>query len=129
MTHNKAREQYEDVPARVKRVIDGDTLEVELDLGFHARRVTQVRLRDVDTAEIHGVAHDSEEYARGQKHTSFVRQWVEQGRLMDLDFPFVVDSYEEGKYHDRWIGTIMRMRDGHLLSDDLIDAFPEVENR
>lgn len=38
--------------ARVIRVIDGDTYEMFLDLGFHVHRVVRVRLKGVDTPEL-----------------------------------------------------------------------------
>ncbi|WP_419791404.1 thermonuclease family protein [Staphylococcus chromogenes] len=37
--------------ARVLRVIDGDTLEMRIDLGFHTHTVRKVRLLGVDTPE------------------------------------------------------------------------------
>ncbi|WP_194755198.1 thermonuclease family protein, partial [Staphylococcus chromogenes] len=37
--------------AKVLRVIDGDTLEMRIDLGFHTHTVRKVRLLGVDTPE------------------------------------------------------------------------------
>ncbi|MBU0468880.1 MAG: thermonuclease family protein [Candidatus Omnitrophica bacterium] len=38
--------------AKVKRVVDGDTLLVEIDLGFNARTRTRLRLRGINTPEL-----------------------------------------------------------------------------
>lgn len=41
-------------PAVAVRVIDGDTMDVCLDLGFGIRRATRVRLLGINCPEIHG---------------------------------------------------------------------------
>ncbi len=41
-------------PARADRVIDGDTMDVCLDLGFGIQRATRVRLLGINCPEIHG---------------------------------------------------------------------------
>lgn len=43
-------------PARVVRVIDGDTLDVRLDLGFGIARETRVRLLGINCPEVHGAS-------------------------------------------------------------------------
>ena len=37
--------------ARVKRVVDGDTLDLDIDLGFHITLRERVRLMGIDTPE------------------------------------------------------------------------------
>jgi len=58
---------------RVIEVIDGDTLDCEVDLGFRAQKQIRVRLADVDTDEIFGVEDTSTEYERGIKQKEWVR--------------------------------------------------------
>lgn len=41
-------------PCIILSVIDGDTIDVELDLGFHIKMKERVRLLDVDTPEVFG---------------------------------------------------------------------------
>jgi micrococcal nuclease len=40
--------------AEVLRVIDGDTIEVKLDLGFHIYKVARIRVHGINTPEIRG---------------------------------------------------------------------------
>lgn len=40
--------------ATIVRVIDGDTLELDAQLGFHVTKRVRVRLRDIDAPEIRG---------------------------------------------------------------------------
>ena len=51
--------------AEVGRVVDGDTIDAVIDLGFYIEITERLRLEGLDTPEIHGVAHASEEYKKG----------------------------------------------------------------
>jgi endonuclease YncB( thermonuclease family) len=64
--------------AEVVRVVDGDTLDVSIDLGFGIvfRPDKGIRLAVVNTAEIHGVKKESEEYAAGMESTTYVTKWL-----------------------------------------------------
>jgi micrococcal nuclease len=87
--------------AELVRVIDGDTVDLEVDLGFHLRQTIRVRLKDVDTPEIHGVKHNSDEYAAGLKAKQFVENWFKGAS--DL----CVQTSKTGKY-GRWLGVITK---------------------
>lgn len=112
--------------ADVERVVDGDTLDLRIDLGFGVILTgdeARVRLRDVDTAEIYGTSKDSEEYAAGQRHKEFVEEWVANGT--DQEWPFFIETRkddERGKY-GRWLAVIIRRSDQAVLNDDLVDEF------
>src|SRR6056297_56934 len=82
--------------AQIDEVVDGDTIDVVVDLGFNMRRDIRLRLAGVDTAETYGVSHDSEEYARGVKHTQFVEQWI--GADTTSEWPFIVRTEKKGKF-------------------------------
>lgn len=68
-------------PAQVVRVVDGDTLDVEIDLGFHIRTKERVRLYDIDTPEIFGSTAEP----RGQAARAFVEWWLPEDRRVVLD--------------------------------------------
>lgn len=112
--------------ADVQRIVDGDTLDLRIDLGFGIILTgdeARVRLRDVDTAEIFGTSKDSEEYAAGQRHKEFVEEWVTDGT--DQEWPFFIETRkddERGKY-GRWLAVIIRRSDEAVLNDDLVDEF------
>ena len=46
--------------ARPFTVVDGDTVDLEVDLGFRARKTIQARLSGTDTAETYGVSTENE---------------------------------------------------------------------
>lgn len=41
--------------AELVRVIDGDTIDFNLDLGFHISQLTRIRVRNFDAPEIRGI--------------------------------------------------------------------------
>jgi micrococcal nuclease len=63
--------------ARATRVIDGDTVALEIDLGLNVRLDVRVRLYAVNTPETHGVKRDTDEYRRGSEATGYVKSAIE----------------------------------------------------
>lgn len=55
--------------ATIARVVDGDTLYVDVDLGFYLRQTMQLRLKGIDTPEIRG-----ESRPEGLKAKQFVEE-------------------------------------------------------
>lgn len=62
--------------ATVLKVIDADTLEVEIDLGFSTFTKQRIRLSGVDTSEIYGVKKESAEYQKGSEAFGFTQGWI-----------------------------------------------------
>jgi len=115
-------------PAQVTLVVDGDTLDVRLDLGFEIYTVERVRLADVDTSEVYGVEKDSQEYKRGKMHSEETRRWVETARNeYDGDWPFVLysEKYERGVY-GRIIGRLEAKHSRVNLGNHLQSEFDDV---
>lgn len=112
--------------ADVERVVDGDTIDLEIDRGFGITLTgdeARVRLLGIDTAEIFGSAEGSDEYVAGQEHKTFVEEWVEDAG--DEEWPVFVETRkddERGKY-GRWLATLHRRNDGSVLNDDLVAEF------
>lgn len=50
---------------KVLRVIDGDTVDILVHLGFGICSELRFRLAGIDAPEIYGVKHESEEYRKG----------------------------------------------------------------
>lgn len=110
--------------AQITNVVDGDTLDVEIDLGFGLRKEVRLRLLGVDTAEVYGVSKDSDLYKTGKRHSAFVQSWVESGEKVDDSFPFIVKTEKRGKF-GRYLATVHRS-DGAVLNDDLLETFDGV---
>jgi endonuclease YncB( thermonuclease family) len=58
------------------KVIDGDTADLDLDLGFSITLRQRIRLYGLDAPEIH--SKDPAEKAKGQESMLFVSQWFQQ---------------------------------------------------
>lgn len=79
----------------VKRVVDGDTLDLSVDLGFNITNKIRVRLVDVDTPEVRG---KDKEF--GLLVTRKVREWIE-----NASGQMYVCTRKTGKY-GRWLARL-----------------------
>ena len=59
----------------VTRVVDGDTIDVDIDLGFNIKYSERVRLLGINTPETR--TRDLEEKAKGLEAKDFVINWLE----------------------------------------------------
>tara|TARA_R100001082_G_scaffold101102_1_gene70535 strand:+ start:836 stop:1264 length:429 start_codon:yes stop_codon:yes gene_type:complete len=62
---------------KVERVVDGDTIDVVLDLGFDIQYKSRVRLYGIDTPESR--TRDRDEKARGKMAGAFLKEAIEKG--------------------------------------------------
>lgn len=114
-------------PCTVGSIVDGDTIDLMVDMGFRTTREVRVRLNGVDTAEMYGVDDDSEEYATAQQHRQFVKEWVQRGFSYDADWPFVAETEKGTGKYGRYIAiSLTRKSDGNELITDLIEQYPNV---
>lgn len=109
--------------ARVLRVVDGDTLDFEIDLGFEVFTRTRCRLYGVDTPEIYGVKKESEEYARGKAASDFTKDWIQKNQSQDgllIIRSWNGEKIEGGKY-GRWLVNVFPIVSFSCsLNEDLI---------
>jgi micrococcal nuclease len=89
--------------ATAKRVIDGDTYELELDLGLRVRCVVPVRLRGLDCPEI-----------RTQEGLAARRSAEE---LFKTSKSCVVETHKDTQSFARWIADVYV--DGKSMADEL----------
>ncbi|RKD86496.1 thermonuclease family protein [Mangrovibacterium diazotrophicum] len=81
--------------AEIVKVVDGDTYEIDIDLGLSVWvRGERIRLYGVNTPEVYGVKHDSEEYLAGKAASDFVKSIMKKGTLAIVET--LKDS--KGKY-------------------------------
>lgn len=60
---------YEFTKVKLLKVVDGDTMDFEIDLGFRQKTEQRFRLRDIDTPEIYRPHNEAElNHALGAKH-------------------------------------------------------------
>ena len=82
---------------KIKRIIDGDTIDVEISLGFNITIVQRVRLKDIDAAETR--TKDLKEKAEGL----MAKEWLEK----ELSKPgeWIIETTKDDKY-GRILGTL-----------------------
>ena len=105
----------------ILRVVDGDTLIVEIDLGFRTHKQDSIRLIGVDTPELR--SRDAAERERAQAAKTYVTEWwSEHARHASLTdpFPFEMRSEKDDSF-GRWLGQL-QCRQGHCLNFDLLDT-------
>lgn len=99
----------------ILRILDGDTFECEVDLGFSTFKKTKVRLLGVDTPETYRPSNEAEKY-HGEQATEFAKNWFD-------GYEILLRSEKAGSF--RWLGHFYRvMPDGKYesLTDALIKA-------
>ena len=83
--------------SKLTKVIDGDTVDLVIDVGFHTLRHERIRLYDVNTPEMYGI-----EKKTGIKYKEFVKDWfAKYGNECQIDT--IKDT--KGKY-GRYLGII-----------------------
>ena len=96
--------------ADVTRVVDGDTLDVRIDVGFRGTRVERLRLADIDAWEKRG-----EHREKGRAAQRFVENWLSEHGARVLIRTAKGDSF------GRWIAHIHPLEGGPALNDQLVE--------
>ena len=65
---------------KVKRVVDGDTMDVILDLGFDIHHAVRVRMAGIDTPESR--TRDKDEKARGKLSKAFLKESIKGRKII-----------------------------------------------
>lgn len=98
--------------ARAVRVVDGDTLDVVIDCGFHGYRTERLRLLGVNTPELKG-----ETRAAGEDAKAFVQDWL--AAAGDGDWPLVIRT-EQADAFGRYLAVVWAANGGACLNDALL---------
>lgn len=102
------------IPARVLKVIDGDTIKVRAKIWVRLRMTANARIRGVDAPEIRG-AKCAQERKRGEAARDYVRLVIGRGKRVCLL------EVKDDKYGGRVTATV-QLPDGRDLARLLIDA-------
>lgn len=101
---------------RLLDVIDGDTVELEIELGFHARLTVRVRLDGIDTPELRGKTTDERRSAHDAQ--ALVAQWCE-ARADRIILRTVRDGRDK---FGRLLATLIDQDTGETVQQALIEA-------
>ncbi|MGB2727371.1 MAG: thermonuclease family protein [Halobacteriota archaeon] len=101
--------------AKLDRVVDGDTMDVVIDLGFYVEMRERVRLEGIDTPEIYRVPKNSEEYKKGME----AKEYVER-RLNENGNELVIETEKRGKWR-RWLAKVYLKDSTKTLNEELVE--------
>jgi len=82
---------------KINKVIDGDTIDVVIDVGFYISLTQRVRLKDIDAAETR--TKDLAEKAEGL----MAKEWLE--RELAKEGEWIIETTKDDKY-GRILGTL-----------------------
>lgn len=107
----KSRIMYQ-YNAIVRKVVDGDTIEVDIDLGLstwvHSEKI---RLYGIDTPEVFGVKKGSEEWEKGNLSSEFVKENVKEND------PVIIETFKDKREkYGRYLALVYLRFDETLLS-------------
>jgi len=111
--------------AQVLRVVDGDTIDFLIDLGFECFHKERVRLYGIDAPEIR--TRNKTEKAKGKEATAFVcdkLSYLVNDKLDIDENPIVtIRSYKEDKY-GRYLVMVYYIENGkkYCLNQQLLNA-------
>lgn len=109
--------------ARCTRVVDGDTIDVTVDLGFHLSATMRLRLWGIDTAEMN--AKDDALRKQAQEAKDFVGVMV-LSPAGSTEWPIKIETLKDTDSFGRWLAKVWYLDTTKgfevLLNDELIIA-------
>ena len=102
--------------AEVTRIVDGDTIDVVIDLGFKITTNQRIRFARINTPETYNVKKESEEYRKGMLAKQFVVQ-----RLTANKNEIQLETEKVPEKYGRYIGTIWLADSTTSLNDELVE--------
>jgi micrococcal nuclease len=97
---------------KIHRIIDGDTIDVEISLGFNITIVQRVRLKDIDAAETR--TKDLKEKAEGL----LAKEWLDK----ELSKPgeWIIETTKDDKY-GRILGTLYLVGEPVTVNERMVN--------
>ena len=97
---------------KINRIIDGDTVDLDIDLGFGVTLSHRVRLKDVNTAETKTL--DLEEKAKGLA----AKEWLK--KELSREGEWIIETVKEDKY-GRILGTLYCVGDPITINERMLN--------
>lgn len=102
---------YEYAVKKIVKVVDGDTVDVEIDLGFSLTKKERIRLAGIDTPETR--TRDEEEKKLGIDAKEYLSMRLESSKNL------IVKTEKDGKY-GRMLGWLFD-DDNRSINRDMVD--------
>jgi len=97
---------------KINRIIDGDTVDLDIDLGFGITTTQRVRLLDIDAAEIR--TKDLEEKKEGLA----AKEWLE--KELSREGEWIINTTKDDKY-GRILGELYLVGDPVTVNERMIN--------
>lgn len=97
---------------KINRVIDGDTVDLDIDLGFSITISQRIRIKDIDAPETR--TKDLEEKERGLA----AKVWLEE--QLSREGEWIIETYKEEKY-GRILGTLYFVGDPVTINERMLN--------
>lgn len=107
--------------AKIRKIIDGDTVDMFVNLGMGYFCNARIRLKGVDAPEIYGVKKESEEFKQGQIAKLHVTKWF----YPEKEY-YNLECEHRGLY-GRWLGEIFKIDSSESLNENLKKIFYKTE--
>ncbi|HPE84498.1 MAG TPA: thermonuclease family protein [Aequorivita sp.] len=101
--------------AKIARVVDGDTMDIIVDLGFKITTNQRIRLKGINTPETYNVKKTSEEYAKGMLAKEYVIQ-----RITANNNEALIDTDKDTGKYGRYIAVLWLADSETSLNDELV---------
>jgi micrococcal nuclease len=111
-TWRRGKKMYNYKIKKIERIIDGDTVDVSIDLGFNLTTVQRVRLKGIDAAETR--TKDLTEKAQGL----VAKAWLE--KELSREGEWVIETTKEDKY-GRILGTLYLVGDPVTVNERMLN--------
>lgn len=95
-----AKKQTYSYKAKILRWVDGDTCDVQLELGLYVSLMLRFRLYGINTDEIH--SSDPVKLAKAKEALAFNQKWAPEGTEV------AIETYKPDKY-GRWLGVFNKL--------------------
>lgn len=105
-----------DFRARIVNVVDADTVDAVIDIGFRLTTEQRLRLLGINTPELH--AKDAVTRLAAQQATAAVLLWVD---TLEGEWPVILHT-EKSDAFGRWLATITPRAGGPSLNQYLLNS-------
>lgn len=97
---------------KINRIIDGDTIDLSIDVGFHITITQRVRLKGINTAETRTL--DLEEKNQGLA----AKEWLK--KELSREGEWIIETTKEDKY-GRILGTLYLVGDPVTVNERMLN--------
>lgn len=97
---------------KINRVVDGDTIDAVIDLGFGITISHRIRLKDINAAETRTT--DLKEKEKGLAS----KEWLK--KELSREGEWIIETYKEDKY-GRYLGTLYCIGDSVTVNERMLN--------